>query len=126
MNENELLKRAKKRVKAKKDFYAHLGSYIGTMLFLCFINFMTSPGYWWVIWPAAGWGFGLISHYFSVFGFFGIQGDNWEEKELQKEMDRLRQKEGYPPEEEPLDLDERLDLREKIKTERNYDDEELV
>lgn len=33
--------------------------YIIVMLFLAFINYMLSPGYWWVVWPAAGWGLGL-------------------------------------------------------------------
>lgn len=35
-------------------------TYIVVCAFLAFVNFMTSPGHWWVLWVIAGWGIGII------------------------------------------------------------------
>jgi hypothetical protein len=70
MTEEDIIKKARKRVKAKKGFYAHLSSYIITIGFFFFVNLLSSPGDWWFYWPALAWGVGLVSHYFGVFGFF--------------------------------------------------------
>ncbi len=129
MREEELLKKAKKRVAAIKGFYAHLITYFFTIIFLFVINFMTSPNYWWFVFPAAGWGLGLIFHYFGVFGFTSWQGKDWEARTLHREMDRLRRQsptEVYE-EDDTLDLeDEPLELKEKVKQKRDYDDRDLV
>lgn len=34
--------------------------YVVVNAFLVFVNWMTSPHYWWVIWVIAGWGIGLL------------------------------------------------------------------
>jgi len=77
----------------KKGFYGHLVMYIMINLFMVFLMTFTTgePSRWAV--PAFGWGIGLASHYFRVFGFpfVGVGGKDWEEKELQKELE----KEGY-------------------------------
>ena len=129
MREEDLRKKAKKRIEAKKGFYAHLGSYVGTILFLFIINFMTSPQHWWFIYPATGWGIGLLGHYFGVFGFFGMQGPDWEEKALQKEMKRLREQNlasEFEADNTPDLEDDHLELKEKVRQQRDYDDQELV
>ena len=46
----------------------------------------------------AGWGIGLASHAFSVFGAYGIWGQKWEEKKIKEYMDR---EETQKPDEEP-------------------------
>ena len=127
MTDREIIEKARKRVKEKKEFYAHLWSYVSTMIFLLFINLFTSPGYLWVLWPAMGWGIGIVSHAIAVFGFFGNREDEWEERELEKEITRLkRRKKGLPEPEEELLLDDQLELKELRKQKADWDDRDFV
>jgi len=47
-----------------------------------------SGGYPWFIWPIFGWGIGLIFHFLGVFVF--TRPSDWERREIEKEMERLR------------------------------------
>lgn len=40
--------------------YRNLLSYVVVMLFLFTINYIRFNGYWWVIWPALGWGVNIL------------------------------------------------------------------
>ncbi|RME97855.1 MAG: hypothetical protein D6772_09870, partial [Bacteroidetes bacterium] len=82
---------ARKRVKAKKDFYKHLATYCVLGGFFFVLNVLTSPGRWWFYWPMLGWGIGVATHYLNTFGFpgSGAGSSEWEEKELAKERARL-------------------------------------
>ena len=82
--ENLAYQRAAKRVEELKGFYSNLISYCLVIPFLMFINLYTSPEYKWFIWPMLGWGFGLSMHALKVFGV----GQNWEEIQIQKILDR--------------------------------------
>ncbi len=35
------------------------GTFVIVCVFLTFVNYMTSPGHWWVLWIIAGWGLSL-------------------------------------------------------------------
>ena len=65
------------------------------------------------------WGIGLAFHYLKVFGLpgSGVLSKEWEDTEVQKEMQKMTGKKSEIKEEEKLDLKE---LR------KNYDDSELV
>ena len=76
--------KAAKRVKDLRDFYSNLISYCLVIPFLIFINLRTSPGYHWFWWPMFGWGLGLILNAIKVFGV----SSNWEEKLIQKILDK--------------------------------------
>ncbi len=76
--------RAVKRVKELKGFYGNLISYCLVIPFLIFVNLYTVPQYHWFWWPVLGWGIGLASHAFQVFGI----GRNWEEKQIKKIMEK--------------------------------------
>lgn len=78
--------KASKRVKELKGFYGNLTSYCLVIPFLIFVNLYTSPQYHWFWWPMLGWGIGVASHAFQVFGI----GKNWEEKQIRKIMDNDR------------------------------------
>lgn len=128
MEEEEILRKARKRVRKIKGFYTHLTVFLCVITFLIIVNYMTTPDYWWVVFPAAGWGLTVLGHYFAIFGFFGLQGKDWEEKTLQKEMERIRRKEqlaSLPNETFQLKNDH-LELKEKIKGRNNYNDQDLV
>lgn len=53
-------------------------------LFLVALNLVTSPEYFWAIFPLLGWGIGLASHAVSVFGLFGLGGKEWEERKVRE------------------------------------------
>lgn len=72
-----------------KGFYVNLASYLVVMVCLLILNLITSPGYLWVVWPALGWGIGIIGHGASVFEIFSPFGADWEQRQIQK---RLRRK----------------------------------
>lgn len=83
-NEALAYDRATKRVKEMKGFYGNLISYCLVIPFLIFINLRTSPQYMWFWWPMLGWGIGVASHGFQVFGI----GKNWEEKKIREIMEK--------------------------------------
>ena len=65
--DSELMKLAKKRVNAKREFIWHFASYVLVNSFIVFIYLITSGfGYFWPIWSIAGWGLGLAFHGVSV------------------------------------------------------------
>ena len=82
---------AKKRVEEKRKFYRHLSTYWTFGVFFFVMNAITDFGDWWFYWPMLGWGIGLASHYFKVFGLPGTDGYSaqWEEQEIQREIHRL-------------------------------------
>ena len=86
--ESMAYQKAAKRVEELKGFYSNLISYVIIIPFLAFINYYTSPQYLWFIWPMLGWGFGLSMHALKTYGI----GRNWEEKQIQKILDRENSK----------------------------------
>ena len=61
IDQSKLEKEARKRVRALRDFYMHLATFVVINAFLIVLNLMTSPGDFWAIWPLLGWGVGLAS-----------------------------------------------------------------
>lgn len=117
--------KARKRVRAKKEFYQHLTSYLVMSLFFFLLNAVTSFGSWWFYWPILGWGVGLVFHYFDVFGFPGTgnSSPDWEEKAIQAEIARMR------PRQQEEEAPEQMELRELQKEpqkRKNWDESELV
>lgn len=87
----EKLEDAKRRVKKMKGFYIHATVFLFVNLFIiisCYIgdasSVLTSDPYM----TAIFWGIGLAAHGFSVFGRDFILGRNWEEREIQKIMNK--------------------------------------
>ncbi|RMG87268.1 MAG: hypothetical protein D6714_02725 [Bacteroidetes bacterium] len=128
-SEEYYLKKARRRVKAKKGFYVHLGTFVVTNAFLILINLLTSRHVWFIF-PLLSWALAIGMHYIGVFGIPGIGNlsEEWEEKELEKELRKVSKnaKTLRPPrssDEEMLDLN--APVKEKL-TRKNYDDSELV
>ncbi|NKB75572.1 MAG: helix-turn-helix domain-containing protein [Gammaproteobacteria bacterium] len=71
-----------------KGFYNHVIQYAAVMLLLLVINLFTSPGYLWVIWPALGWGVGVVIHGANVYEVLDFFGAQWEKREIAKRMGR--------------------------------------
>lgn len=74
---------AVKRVKARHDFRSHLAVYAVVNALLVVIWAATGAGYFWPIWPIAGWGIGLLLNAWDVYYRNPIT-----EEEIQRELDR--------------------------------------
>jgi hypothetical protein len=112
---------AKKRVKAKKKFYKELSTFVGTSIFLVFINVFTSPYYLWCLWAIVPWGIGLVIQGGKIMA--SSKSSNWEENEMRKELMAM----GKNPDDY---LDDRLELREleeeKVESSKGYRNSDLV
>ncbi|MEH1842028.1 MAG: 2TM domain-containing protein [Nostoc sp.] len=51
----------------RKGFKAHFVSFVAVNLFLIILNLITSPNYFWAIFPVLGWGLGIFFHWWSVY-----------------------------------------------------------
>ncbi len=103
----DAMEKARKRVKEQKEFYGHLASYVICGVFFLTLNLVTSPGHMWFMYPMLGWGIGLATHYFKVFGVpgSGVGSHAWEENAIEKEMRRLSGS-SRPENDDYLDLKE--------------------
>jgi hypothetical protein len=87
---SEQFKSAKQKVINKRDFLNNLMSYCVIIPILFFINWFTSSAYWWAVWPAFGWGIGLFFHGISAYGVLKLFDDNWEKREIEKELSKTQ------------------------------------
>ncbi len=78
--------KAKDRVEAIKGFYGNLTAYCIVIPFLVWLNFR-STSFPWAIFPALGWGFGLLMHGIEAYGYNPLWGKSWEEKKIKELMD---------------------------------------
>ncbi|GIV31368.1 MAG: hypothetical protein KatS3mg029_0719 [Saprospiraceae bacterium] len=122
------IKEAKKRVKARKEFYQHLMAFVIVNTFLFLSNLLTSPFHWWFLYPFLGWGIGLAFHYVEVFGIpgFNILTKEWEQEQLQKELTQMHYERHNQRKQlrEPEQLgEEELELP---ALQKKYDDSEFV
>jgi hypothetical protein len=59
----------------RRSFKAHLISYLAVNIFLVLINLITSPSYFWAIYPILGWGLGL---FFDGWSAYKLEGEAYE------------------------------------------------
>jgi len=53
----------------RTGFYYHLAVYLTVNLLLLVIGLYLTPGFFWVMWTAMGWGIGIIIHGLSALLF---------------------------------------------------------
>ncbi len=81
-----LRERAVKRLKKRRDFHSHLIVYALVNSFLVGIwAFTNSQGFFWPIFPMAGWGIGVVMNAWDVY-----HGDELSEADIAREMQRLQ------------------------------------
>ena len=74
---------AAKRVKAKREFKNHVAVYLIVNALLVVIWAASGQGYFWPVWPIAGWGVGLAFNAWSAYFERPISED-----EIRREMER--------------------------------------
>ncbi len=84
--DQELRHQAVRRLKKRRDFYAHLILYLLVNGFLVGIWAITSAGFFWPIFIIGAWGIGLLLNAWDVFA-----RQNLTEDRIQREMHRLQQ-----------------------------------
>jgi transcriptional regulator with XRE-family HTH domain len=75
-------------VRKLKGFYIHLAQYGIVIGFLAIINLFVSPHYYWVIWVALGWGFGVLFHALRAFDKIPFLNGQWERQQVEKYLGR--------------------------------------
>ena len=131
MAQEDPYKEARRRVKAKKKFYRHLTMYIIFSVFFFLLNAATSE-FLWFIFPVLGWGVGVAAHYVTVFGMpgSGRGSDEWEAREIERELRRMRGAAPAAPQPEPeeehLDLPELEREPEPQQEKRRFNEDDLV
>jgi hypothetical protein len=88
MEHDQKLYRARRRVEALTGFYVHAAIYVIVNAGLFFINLFTGPD-WWVQWPIAGWGVGVIAHGAVVFGINHPRVMAWEDEKARELANRM-------------------------------------
>lgn len=89
-SDRELRRRAEARVEAREGFTAHLVVFVAVNALLWGIWAFTGANLAapWPIFVTVGWGIGLVSHWWAVYG----RNDERREAAIQAEMDRLRRR----------------------------------
>ena len=85
--QDERRESAIRQLNAKRGFRGHLVVYLSVNAMLIVIWAATGAGFFWPIWPIAGWGIGLALNGYGV--YFGPKPLS--ERAIQAEMDRLDQ-----------------------------------
>ena len=80
MTDEEIRKMARERVNEKKGFFIHL----------VVIWTVTGRGFPWFLFPLGGWGIGVIFHFLGVFVFSQHGTSNWENRQMEKEIERIK------------------------------------
>jgi len=71
-----------------KGFYTHLITYCVVIVALLFFNLLRKPDHLWVVWPAVGWGIGVLFHGLNVFEVFNLFGPKWEKRRIEKRLEK--------------------------------------
>jgi hypothetical protein len=83
--EDELRRLAVRRLRVKAGLWTHFAIYLAVNAFLVVIWFFTGAGFFWPIFPIAGWGIGVAANAWDAFGREPVT-----EERIQREMEHLR------------------------------------
>ena len=129
MEEEVYYKQAKKIVKKKKSFYSNFISWAIMSVFFFILNMTTGAHFHWWIFPTLGWGIGVAFHYVDAFGVF--KSKDWEQRAVQKEMNKLYRHDTRRSDYGELDLDKIPNREQYADTDfeelrKEWDDQEFV
>lgn len=75
LQEVEVKKRQRFNAQRRGQFKSHLIAFLGVNGFLIVLNLLTSPAYFWAIFPILGWGLGL---FFDAMKAYKTSGESYE------------------------------------------------
>jgi len=87
-NEQNIYLKAQKKVEDLKGFYGNLTMFILVITGMGILNFVTYSKFLWFLYPAFGWGIGVIIHGLVVFNVMPFFGSDWEEKKIQELLNK--------------------------------------
>ena len=120
----KIYQEARRKVRERKRFYSHLMSWFICSVFFILLNLFTSD-YFWAVFPILGWGIGVAFHGLRVFGI--DYGEEWEERQIEKEMDRLKKKKYFEdPQTYTQNHKDQLELPRSRKFPTKWTDSDLV
>lgn len=76
------------KVRNLKSFYVHLLQYVVIITGLLILNLVKSPEKLWVVWPALGWGIGILLHASRTFEWVPFFGAEWEKRQVERRLGR--------------------------------------
>ena len=82
---DDLRTQARKQVQKRRDFGAHVVTYVVVNAMLVGVWAVTGAGYFWPVWVLLGWGVGVILNAWDVFLRRPIT-----EADVDREIERLR------------------------------------
>lgn len=89
--QNELSNEEREAVEYVRDikgFYSHVAFYVVTIVVLAATNVYMGLDNLWFIWPALGWGLGVVTHGLAVFEILSLFGVDWEKRQIDKRLQR--------------------------------------
>ncbi len=94
LEQHELLENAQKRIRQKKNLFAHFVVFLIGSVFLVLINKILNYGdnYDWSIWAIIFWAFIVIVHAFNVFVTQKFMGTRWERTQREKLVLKQKQR----------------------------------
>lgn len=87
LTEEEIVRKAKRRVGRKMGFYTHLLVFVVVNAGLFAMNEFAG-GNRWHVWPFAWWGLGLAIH--GLVTFIGLSGDGMRQRMIDDEVQKLK------------------------------------
>jgi transcriptional regulator with XRE-family HTH domain len=79
---------AMRHVEKLRRFYRGVALYVVVITGLTVLNALTRPHHWWVVWPALGWGIGLLARAAATFDWLPFFGADWERRQIEKRLGR--------------------------------------
>lgn len=97
INEEEIRQRVEQRMKARQEFWIHLGIYVAVNLFLWVVFFIIPAmggenPFPWPIFVTGGWGIGIFSHAVETYYKTNPSVQERRERAIQAEIERERQR----------------------------------
>ncbi len=80
LKEENAFRKANLKAKKLRDFYSHLRTYLIVNSLFFVLNWIASPGDWWVLYPIIGWGFCLTINAIDALSPFSGFDEEWEER----------------------------------------------
>jgi len=95
LSEDEIVRRAHRRLARLKAFYGHLTVYVVVNIMLHAINLFGGGRRYWAIWPLLGWGIAIALQAAATFDWpMRLLSPDWEERKLREFADAERRRTG--------------------------------